>query len=156
MTYQFCASKVIFQFDGSSVQLVLLRQHMLENINCLGRRYENGKVPCWRAVTANVNENLHYGIVGYLGFFTQIIHLKARSFIYANKKQDFIEFEVMLKLSFSLHEFQFIGRHGAFARQMIAWFMKGQKKQQQLLLLIESAKVAQKTREYFHFNLITY
>ena len=45
---------------------------------------------------------------------------KARSFIYANKKQDFIEFEVMLKLSFSLHEFQFIGRHGAFARQMIA------------------------------------
>lgn len=32
MTYQFCASKVIFQFDGSSVQLVLLRQHMLENI----------------------------------------------------------------------------------------------------------------------------
>lgn len=46
MTYQFCASKVIFQFDGSSVQLVLLRQHMLENINCLARRYENGKVPC--------------------------------------------------------------------------------------------------------------
>ena len=32
MAYQFCASKVIFQFDGSSVQLVLLRQHMLENI----------------------------------------------------------------------------------------------------------------------------
>lgn len=136
MTYQFCASKVIFQFDGSSVQLVLLRQHMLENINCLARRYENGKVPCWRAVTANVNENLHYGIVGYLGFFTQIIHLQKREVLFTQttEKQDFIEFEVMLKLSFSLHEFQFIGRHGAFARQMIAWFMKGEKKQQQLLL----------------------
>ena len=126
MTYQFCASKVIFQFDGSSVQLVLLRQHMLENIvwdvdtRMEKYRVEGRSLPTW-------TKTYIMELLAIWDFSLKLYTYKSAKFYLRKQKARFYWVWNDVEVVVLLHEFQFIGRHGAFARQMIAWLMTGEK-----------------------------
>lgn len=149
-------AKWFSSLDDRVFSWCFFRQHMLENIvwdvytRVEKYRVEGRSLPTW--TKTYIRE-----LLAIWDFSLKLYTYKSAKF-YLRKHEEARFYRIgrdsfLLKLSFSLHEFQFIGRHGAFAKQIIAWFMTGEKKQQQLPLLIESAKVAQKDTRIFPFQL---